>query len=89
MVVVASILMQRHVLKAGLGKPEYEWDTELSLKSSIFTAGVLRRDDASGPGARTAGSSSSGSASGGTRTRCKRNRIYKERKQSGLAPGRL
>jgi len=41
MVVVAAILMQRHVLKAGLGKPEYNWDTELSLKSSFFTAGYF------------------------------------------------
>jgi len=41
MVVVAAILMQRHVLTAGLGKPEYNWDTELSLKSSFFTAGYF------------------------------------------------
>ncbi|MGK2931368.1 MAG: TMEM175 family protein [Solirubrobacterales bacterium] len=41
MVVVAAIFMQRHVLKAGLGKPEYNWDTELSLKSSFFTAGYF------------------------------------------------
>ncbi|MGK2955956.1 MAG: TMEM175 family protein [Solirubrobacterales bacterium] len=41
MVVVAAALMQRHVLKAGLGKPEYAWDTELSLKSTIFTAAVF------------------------------------------------
>lgn len=37
MVVVASALMQRHVLNAHLGKPEYIWDTELSLKSTVFT----------------------------------------------------
>ncbi|MBK5232262.1 MAG: DUF1211 domain-containing protein [Thermoleophilia bacterium] len=40
-VVIASALMQRHVLKAGLGKPEYRWDTELSLKSSLFTGAVF------------------------------------------------
>lgn len=41
MVSVVSMLMQRHVLNARLGKPEYDWDTELSIKSSVFTAGVM------------------------------------------------
>ena len=41
MVVGVMALMQRHVLKAGLGKSEYDWDTELSLKSSIFTGAVF------------------------------------------------
>ncbi len=39
--VIASGLMQRHVLKANLGKPEYRWDTELTLKSSVFTGAVF------------------------------------------------
>ena len=39
--VIAAGLMQRHVLKAGLGKPEYRWDTELTLRSSIFTGAVF------------------------------------------------
>lgn len=41
MVVLVTALMQRHVLRAGLGKPEYAWDTELSFKSSLFTAAVF------------------------------------------------
>ena len=41
MVSVVSALMARHVLKAKLGKPEYSWDTELSIKSSYFTAMVM------------------------------------------------
>ena len=36
-----SALMQWHVLKAKLGKPEYSWDTELSVKSSLFTMAVF------------------------------------------------
>jgi len=40
-VAVASGLMQHHVLKAKLGKSEYAWDTELSMKSTFFTAGVF------------------------------------------------
>jgi uncharacterized membrane protein len=39
--VIAAALMQRHVLKANLGKPEYRWDTELTLKSSMFTGAVF------------------------------------------------
>ena len=39
--VVAAGLMQRHVLKANLGKPEYRWDTELTLRSSVFTGAVF------------------------------------------------
>jgi uncharacterized membrane protein len=34
-------LMQRHVLKEKLGKPEYEWDTRLGIKSIWFTAGLM------------------------------------------------
>lgn len=37
----ASGLMERHVLRAKLGKPEYDWDTELSLMSTLFTVGVF------------------------------------------------
>ncbi|MBK8294336.1 MAG: DUF1211 domain-containing protein [Solirubrobacterales bacterium] len=40
-VVIASALMQRHVLKARLGLAEYEEDTELSFRSSLFTACVF------------------------------------------------
>ncbi len=36
-----SALMQRHVLKEKLGKPEYTWDTELNIKSTLFTAGLM------------------------------------------------
>ncbi|MGB0120612.1 MAG: TMEM175 family protein [Solirubrobacterales bacterium] len=37
----SSGLMQRHVLKAKLGQPKYSWDTDLSMKSSFFTAGFF------------------------------------------------
>ena len=40
-VAIWSALMQRHVLKAKLGKPEYSWDTELGVKSTVFTAGLM------------------------------------------------
>lgn len=36
-VVYTTALMQRHVLRAGLGRPEYHRDTELSYRSSLFT----------------------------------------------------
>ena len=41
MVSVVSALMERHVLKAKLGKPEYDWDTALSVRSSLLTAGIM------------------------------------------------
>lgn len=34
-------LMQRHVIGAGIGKEEYDWDNRLSLKSSWFTTAVF------------------------------------------------
>jgi len=40
-VALAAALMQRHVLAAKLGKPEYISDTELSVKSTLFTACVM------------------------------------------------
>ena len=41
MVSLVSGLMERHVLRAKLGKPEYDWDTELTTKSSFFTATIM------------------------------------------------
>ena len=40
-VALVSAWMQKHVLRAKLGKPEYDWDTELNMKSSLFTAGLM------------------------------------------------
>lgn len=41
MVAASSGLMQWHVLKAKLGRSEYSWDTDLTMKSSFFTAGFF------------------------------------------------
>jgi uncharacterized membrane protein len=38
---ICSVFMQRHVLNAKLGKPEYAWDTRLGVKSTLFTIGLL------------------------------------------------
>ena len=36
-----AFLLQSHVLRRGLAKPEYEWDVELTRKSSLFTMAVF------------------------------------------------
>ena len=36
-----AFLLQSHVLRRGLAKPEYEWDIELTRKSSLFTMAVF------------------------------------------------
>jgi len=40
-ITLAGILMSSHVLKAGLATPGYEWDIELTRKSSVFTGCVF------------------------------------------------
>jgi uncharacterized membrane protein len=37
----AGFLMMNHVLRRGLGMPEYEWDIRLSRKSALFTAAAF------------------------------------------------
>jgi uncharacterized membrane protein len=37
----AGGLMMRHVSRRGLARPEYEWDVELSYRSSVFTTAVF------------------------------------------------
>lgn len=37
----AAFLMMNHVLRRGLGRPEYEWDIRLSCKSALFTTAVF------------------------------------------------
>ncbi|MDQ2700512.1 MAG: TMEM175 family protein [Actinomycetota bacterium] len=41
MISVVSVFMQRHVLREKLGKPEYDWDTELGVKSTACTAVIM------------------------------------------------
>lgn len=36
-----AFLIQSHVLRQGLAKPEYEWDVEWTRKSSLFTMSVF------------------------------------------------
>ncbi len=36
-----AFLLQSHVLRRGLAKPEYVWDIELTRKSSLFTMAVF------------------------------------------------
>mgnify|MGYP000848990676 FL=1 len=38
---ICMAMMTRVILRHGLGDPRYEWDLELSLKSTWFTAGVF------------------------------------------------
>lgn len=33
--------MMRHVSRHGLARPEYEWDVEISYRSSVFTTAVF------------------------------------------------
>lgn len=37
----AGGLMMRHVSRHGLARPEYEWDVEISYRSSLFTTAVF------------------------------------------------
>ena len=38
---LAGGLMMRHVSRRGLARPEYEWDIDLSYRSSLFTTAVF------------------------------------------------
>ena len=48
-----AFFIDSHVLRRGLAKPEYEWDVELTRKSSLFTTLGLHRDGTAGLRFRT------------------------------------